>query len=186
MLKRSILLLLFMLGVAACTNTGNTANDAQAAQRLLPNITTYTATNVDTALDAAFTTAGGAALAGGQVQVTAAVAKANQMLQCLQDRGAAAANFYTEKGVSGESLVPKVGAVLVLNQTRVSQEFLNCALGGQEQGFSSQAVVEPCASNGSFTYQGDTITYVYVASDPALCSIFEQHFTSIKQNNAGG
>jgi len=184
MLKRFTLLVLFMLGVAACTNTGNKSTDSNAAQRLLPNITNYTVTSVDTALDAAFTTAGGAALAGGQVQVTAAIAKANQMLQCLQDRGAAAANFYTENSVSGDSVIPKVGAVLVLNQTRITQEFLNCVLGGQDQNFSSQAVVEPCANSGSFVYQGDDISYVYVASDPALCAIFEQHFTSIKQNNA--
>lgn len=178
MVTRIVLFLTIMLTIAACQDTGNTAQDAQSAQRLLPNIAAYTATDVDTAVDGAFTAVGGAALAGGQAQVTAAVAKAEQMLQCFQDRGAVAAKFYTETNPS--DVIPKVGAVLVINQTRISQEFLNCALGGQE-GFSSQSVIEPCADNGSFTYEGDDISYVYVGSQPEVCQIFEQHFLSLQR-----
>lgn len=182
MLKKVLVLLTLMMVSVACTNTGNTPNDAQSAQRLLPNIAAYTASSVDTAVDGAFTAVGAAAAAGGQLEVTAALAKADQMLQCMQDRGAIAANFYSEKTPSG-SLVPKVGAVLVINQTRVAQEFINCALGGQEQFSSQTAVVEPCASSGSFKYQGDDISYVYVGSHPDVCGVFQQHFTSLQQNS---
>lgn len=182
-LTRILLFTIMMLTVVACQATGNTAQDAQSAQRLLPNLATYTASDVDTAIDGAFTAVGGAALAGGQVEITAAVAKAEQIIQCFQDRGAIAAKFYTENTQS--DLVPKVGAVLVLNQTRINQEFLNCALGGQEESFSAQTV-EPCANSGSFTYQGDSITYVYLGSHPDVCGLFNQHFTSVQQNNAGG
>lgn len=179
MITRIVLLLTMMLTIAACQDTGNTAGDAQSAQRLLPNIEAYTATDVDTAVDGAFTAVGGAALAGGQVEITAAVAKAEQVIQCFQDRGAVAARFYSEK--TPTDVVPKVGAVLVINQTRITQEFFNCALGGQEETFGAQAVVEPCADSGSFTYEGDNISYVYVGSQPAVCSIFEQHFLSLQR-----
>lgn len=183
MLKRFLLFMTIMLMGVACQSTGNTAQDAQSAQRLLPNLAAYTASDVDTALDGAFTAVGGAALVGGQVQVTAAVAKAEQIVQCFQDRGAIAAKFYTETTQS--DLVPKVGAVLVLNQTRINQEFLNCALGGQEESFSAQSV-EPCTDSGNFVYQSDSISYVYLGSHPDVCALFNQHFTSVKQNNADG
>lgn len=180
MVTRILVLFTVMLTIAACNATGNTAADAQSAQRLLPNLAAYNATDVDTAIDGAFTAVGGAALAGGQVEITAAVAKAEQMLQCFQDRGAVAAKFYTEKNAS--SVVPKVGAVLVINQTRITQEFLNCALGGQNETFGAQSVVaEPCANSGSFTYEGDQISYVYVGSAPDVCSLYDQHFNNLKQ-----
>ena len=182
-LTRFLVFMTIMLTIVACEATGNTAQDVNSAQSLLPNLAAYTATDVDTAVDGAFTAVGGAALAGGQIEITAAVAKVEQIIQCFQDRGALAAKFYTEKTQS--DLIPKVGAVLVLNQTRINQEFLGCALGGQNETFNAQAV-EPCASNGSFTYQGDSISYVYVGSDPAVCALFLQHFNSVQQNNAGG
>lgn len=176
-----ILFIIVMVTVSACSATGNTANDANSAQRLLPNLAAYNANDVDTAIDGAFTAAGGAALAGGQIQVTAAVAKAEQVLQCFQDRGAVAAKFYNEKNPSG--IIPKVGAVLVINQTRINQELLNCALGGQE-GFSSQSVaVEPCTGSDTFTYQGDSISYIYVGSDPAICGLYDTHFNNLKTSS---
>lgn len=180
MITRVMLMVMIIVTVAACNDTGNTAQDAQSAQRLLPNIVNYTATDVDTAVDGAFTAVGGAALASGQAHITVAVQKADQMLQCFQDRGAIAAKFYTEQAAS--NIIPKVGAVLVINQTRLSQELINCALGGQEESFSTQNVVEPCADNGNFTYQGDSYSYVYVGSNPELCTIYAQHFANVQNN----
>lgn len=168
-----------MLTVAACSNTGNTANDATSAQRLLPNLSGYSANDVDAALDGAFTAAGTAALAGGQVEITAALAKADQMLQCFQDRGAIAAKTYTE--TSPSSIVPKAGAVMVINQTRINQEVINCILGGQNEGFGAQSVVvEPCADADTFTYQGDSISYIYVGTDRALCNLYDTHFNNLR------
>jgi len=175
-----VLLIIMMLTVAACDATGNTAGDARSAQQLLPNLAGYEATDVDTAIDGAFTAAGGAALAGGQVEITAAVAKAEQVLQCFQDRGAVAAKFYRQQNQTG--IVPRVGAVLVINQTRVNQELLNCLLGGQE-GFGAQsAVVEPCADADTFNYQGDTISYVYVGSHPEVCNLYTTHFNNLRNS----
>ncbi len=178
-LFKFFLLMTVMLIVAACSDTGNTAGDSASAQRLLPNLANYTASDVDTAIDGAFTAAGGASVAGGQLQVTAALAKAEQVLQCFQDRGAVAAKTYVE--TSPSDIIPKAGAVLVINQTRVNQEFINCALGGQEETFSAQAV-EPCADAGTFTYEGDNISYVYVGSDPALCALYNTHFNNLQQS----
>ena len=173
----AVLCLLLPL-LSACSDTGNAANDANSAQRLLPNLANYTATDVDTTMDGAFAAVGGAALMGGQFGITAAIAKAEQILQCFQDRGAIAAKFYRQ---SDSSLTaPKVGGALVINQSRINQELINCALGGQEETASAQTfAIEPCASAGTITYDGDTVSYVYVGSHPDVCAVFQLHFDNL-------
>ena len=172
------LLWLLLPLLSACSDTGNSADDATSAQRLLPNLASYTATNVDTTIDSAFAAVGGAALMGGQIGITAAIAKAEQILQCFQDRGALAAKFYQQ---SDSSLTaPLVGASLVINQSRINQELINCALGGQEDSASAQTFsIEPCASAGTLTYEGDTISYIYVGSHPDVCAVFQLHFDNL-------
>ena len=170
--------MIVMILTSACSDTGNSANDALSAQRLLPNLAAYTATNVDTTMDGAFAALGGAALFGGQVGITAAIAKLEQVLQCFQDRGAIAAKFYSENDPQGG--IPAVGAALVINQSRINQEMINCALGGQEDSMSAHAIdIEPCASAGSFDYEGDRISYVYVGSESAVCTLYQQHFDNL-------
>lgn len=169
---------LMMLALAACGATGNISGDAQSAQRLLPNLAGYTVTDVDATIDGAFTAVGGAALVSGQVAITAAIAKIEQVLQCFQDRGAIAARFYTEADPA--SIVPLAGAVLVINQSRINQELINCALGGQEERPTAQTITfEPCAQAGTFNYQGDTVSFVYVGSHATVCALYEQHFTNL-------
>ncbi len=172
------LLGIMMLALAACGATGNLSGDAQSAQRLLPNLAGYTVTDVDAAIDGAFTAVGGAALVSGQVAITAAIAKVEQVLQCFQDRGAIAAKFYTETNPT--SMVPLAGAVLVINQSRINQELINCVLGGQEERPSAQTIAfEPCAEAGTFNYQGDTVSFVYVGSHSSVCALYEQHFNNL-------
>ncbi len=171
-------LLLMILWLSACGDTGNEANDANSAQRLLPNLADYSATDVDTTIDGAFAAFGGASLLSGQVGITAVLAKAEQILQCFQDRGALAAKFYRQ--VESTVTAPKIGGALVLNQSRINQEVINCVLGGQEGNASAQAFeVEPCASAGSLIYDGDNISYVYVGSHPDVCEVFQLHFDNL-------
>ena len=175
--------LLVLLVAAACTSTGDTPQQAESAQNLLPNIAGYEVTDSDTVIDAVTAAAGTAATASGNAPALAGIAKVDQMLQCLQDRGAVASNVYIESSIT-EGILPKAGIVAVINQTRVRDNFLNCALGGQEQnGFAPQsAIVEPCASSGSFVFRGDDISFVYVATQPDLCSAFQGHFDALEQN----
>lgn len=176
-MRLACLLMAIML-LAACGDTGNEADDAKSAQRLLPNLADFAASDIDTTVDGAFAAVGGAALMGGQLGITAIIAKAEQILQCFQDRGALAARFYQHSDTT--LTAPKVGASLVINQSRVNQELINCALGGQEDSASAQSfAIEPCASAGTLTYQGDTISYVYVGSHPDVCDVFQLHFDNL-------
>jgi len=177
-LRGTLTWLLLMALLAACSDTGNVANDAKSAQRLLPNLAAYSASDVDTTLDGAFAAVGGAALVGGQIGITAIIAKAEQILQCFQDRGALAARFYQHEDTT--LMQPKIGAVLVVNQSRVNQEMINCALGGQETNNSAQNFsIEPCSKASTLAYQDDTISYVYVASHPDVCAVFQLHFDNL-------
>ena len=182
-LPRVFALLILLLPVlSACGDTGNEAGDAQSAQRLLPNLADYSASDIDATVDGAFAAVGGAALVGGQFGLTAIIAKAEQILQCFQDRGALAARFYQHSDTS--LTAPKIGASLVINQSRVNQELINCALGGQEDSASAQSFgIEPCASAGTLTYEGDTISYVYVGSYPDVCAVFQLHFDNLAGAN---
>ena len=178
--RLAALVILLLPVLSACSDTGNVANDAKSAQRLLPNLANFSATNVDTTIDSAFAAVGGAALMGGQLGITAAIAKAEQILQCFQDRGAIAAKFYQES--DSTLTAPKVGASIVINQSRINQELINCALGGQEDTASAQTFsIEPCASAGTLTYEDDTISYIYVASHPDVCAIFQLHFDNLSE-----
>jgi len=170
--------------LSACGDTGNEADDAKSAQRLLPNLVDYSASDIDTTVDGAFAAVGGAALMGGQFGLTAVIAKAEQILQCFQDRGALAARYYQHSDTS--LTAPKIGASLVINQSRVNQELINCALGGQEDNASAQTFsIEPCASAGTLNYEGDTISYVYVGSHPDVCDVFQLHFDNLASASAG-
>ncbi len=178
-MRLACLLIAIML-LAACGDTGNEADDAKSAQRLLPNLVDFSASDIDATVDGAFAAVGGAALMGGQFGLTAVIAKAEQILQCFQDRGALAARYYQQSDTSLTS--PRVGASLVINQSRVNQELVNCALGGQEDESSAQTFsIEPCASAGTFAYEGDTISYVYVGSHPDVCDVFQLHFDNLAE-----
>ncbi len=182
-LSRAVALLALLLPLlTACGDTGNEADDAKSAQRLLPNLADYTASDIDTTVDGAFAAVGGAALMGGQLGLTAVVAKAEQILQCFQDRGALAARWYQQS--ESTLTAPKVGAALVINQSRVNQELVNCALGGQESASAQTFAIEPCASAGSLTYEGDGISYLYAGSHPDVCDVFQLHFDNLAAASA--
>ncbi len=181
-MRLACLLMAIML-LGACGDTGNEADDAKSAQRLLPNLVGFSASDIDATVDGAFAAVGGAALMGGQFGLTAVIAKAEQILQCFQDRGALAARFYQHSDTT--LTAPKIGASLVINQSRVNQELVNCALGGQEEGASAQNFsIEPCASAGTLGYEGDTISYVYVGSHPDVCDVFQLHFDNLAAASA--
>jgi hypothetical protein len=181
------LILLALLVAAGCTlgstaPTGDTSTDPSAAQNFLPNVSGYNRTNAKNVTEAISSVSGGAALISGNVVVAAAIAKIDAMVQCYQNVGAVAAAVYTQVNldqvISGE--IPKVGAVAVINQDRLSRNFLNCVIGSASGAFSAQgATVEPCGGSGSKTSNNETLHYLYAGTDPNFCSAVQQHFDSL-------
>jgi hypothetical protein len=181
-MKRMMVIGLILIAAAACSQisplantvptTGNTASDPSAAQQFLPNLPGYT--SFDTAnITSAITAAGGSgALITGNPVLAAAIAQIDGMISCYRNVGAVSARVYTENNIAGviQGQIPKVGALAVINQDRIVNNFLSCALGGNAR--AQGGGLQPCAGTGSFVANGETLHYIYAASDPALCALF--------------
>lgn len=180
-MKQLILLTIVLVLIAACGPTGDSASDAVSAETLLPNINGYTRSDTVSLQDALTAAGSGAALTTGNAPLAAGIARIDVMVDCMRDVGAVAANSYVETSLS--DVIPKAGVVAVINQTRVESNLLACALTTGDNA-SAQGVgdIEPCAGNGSFVYRDNNISYIYAATNPELCTLFESHFSSVEQN----
>jgi hypothetical protein len=160
--------------------TGDTAADPSAAQQFLPVVAGYNALDADSLVDALALVAGGGSLATGNLAGAGLVTQIDGMIQCFQNTGAAAARIYvpsdvtTVAGQVTQGQLPSAGVVAIINQDRLANNFLNCAIGGGAQAFSAQAAEpQPCASSGTFTSNGQTLHYLYAATTPDLCAAFD-------------
>ncbi len=160
--------------------TGDTAADASAAQQFLPQVAGYNVIDADSIVDALSTLASGGSLVTGNFPALALVTQIDSMIQCYQSVGAAAARIYVPvnavdiAGQITQGAIPSMGVVAIINQDRLVNNFLSCALGGGAQAFSAQAAEpQPCAGSGTFTADGQTLHYLYAATTPDLCTAFD-------------
>jgi hypothetical protein len=161
------------LGSSSTAPTGDSANDPESASRFMPTLAGYTAHNVDNITSAITAAGGSAALLTGNVPFAALAAQIDGMIGCYRSVGAVAARVYTENNLAQviQGQVPRVGALAIINQDRLVNNFLNCAMGGGGGGFDAQSAgVQPCAGSGTFTSNGETLHYLYAASNPELCN----------------
>lgn len=177
---KTIYTLLAMLSLSACASITGTSNDTQSAQRLLPNISGYNTSSVDSIVSAITAAGAGAALTSGNPVMAAAIARSDSVITCLKNSGAVDGLTYTQ--ATGGGIIPEAGVAFVINQTRVNQNLLGCLLStGQAQAFSAQAVdIKPCAETGNFRYENNDYTYIYVGVGDRLCGFFAQHFSNLK------
>lgn len=184
MFRKLTLAFMGLLICTACTlvpATGDQASDPLSAQSFLPNIVGFLRTDADSIVNAITAVTGGGSLLSGNVLLAGAVNRIDGMIQCYQDVGAVTAQIYTEQRFDiTNPEIPAVGVIAILNQDRLKNNFLACALGTDPQAFTAQAAIEPCAGTGDFTAGGQNFSYLYAATAPRLCALFEQHFTSIR------
>jgi hypothetical protein len=190
MFRRSLLILAVIL-FAACSRfgvpggaivptTGNTSNDAAAAQQYVPDLPGYISTNASSIASAVSTISGGASILSGNLIGAAMVAQIDGMISCYQQVGAVAAKVYAQVDIASvaSGQIPSVGALAVVNQDRIAGNFLPCAL-GSGKGFSAQsAAPEPCANSGTFSANGNTYLYLYAASNQDLCTLIASRMPS--------
>jgi hypothetical protein len=181
---RVVILMMLTLLLAGCEvagnlagvvpTTGDTAADASAAQRFLPNLSNYGYTATDaTSISSAIASVGGSAsLITGDPIAAAMINQIDSMIQCYGRVGAVAARIYTEANIGSvlQGQIPRIGVLAVINQDRVADNFLQCAL--RQEGLRAQAAVEPCGGSGSFSRDGETLHYLFAATNPDLCTLF--------------
>lgn len=177
-----IAFLLLAVAVSACQPTGDTSEDAASAQNVQPNISGYTVTTSDSLEDAITAAAGAAALSGGNVPLAAGIARAETVLQCMKDAGAADARAYVQQNPDG--VVPQAGASLIVNKTRFNRNLVACltTTGGE---MSAQAVViEPCTGSGEFNFLDEEFSYLYIGVGDDICAHFNNHFASMERDSS--
>jgi hypothetical protein len=187
MWKKTVGLIICVIVIAGCSlvaPTGDSKDDSQAAQNFIPEIAGYNKSDANNIVDAISSLSGGASLLSGNALLAGAVAKIDDMINCYQEVGAVTAQIYTQKTFDITNLdVPAAGVLAIINQDRLKDNFLSCALSTTAEGFSAQGVtLEPCVGSGEFKAGDETISYLYAATAPVLCDLYEQHFESVRQS----
>jgi hypothetical protein len=164
-----------LAGCRLVPGTGDSINDAASADRFVPqSVAGYTVTDA-TSISDALTKAGiaGSTLSGN-VPLAGVIAKLDGMIQCYKSVGAVSARVYTEQNPNLLG-IPKIGALAVVNTTRLGRNFLQCAL---NTGVSAQAVdqIQPCGGSGQKIVNNETLEYVYASTAPELCAFFQSQF----------
>lgn len=182
MSRKIILLLLMIFALAACdtSDTGDRDTDTEAAQSFFPTIAGYSSQETDNVQDAVVTALGGASLLSGNVAQAALVDRLDTLLDCYRERGALDARIYLENITNlTEARVPVAGVLAVINQDRIRDNFASCITRPPGLFSAQSATPEPCTGTGQFTAEGDTILYVYAASDTPLCQRFQAYFDGL-------
>ena len=176
----AILVILGALALAGCSfETEGEATDPEAAQSFFPALANYNQQETNDLQDAITTALGGAGLLTGNVVQAGLVERIDTLIDCYRDTGALDVRIYVERIDSlAEVRVPIGGALAVVNEDRIRDNFLGCITQNPANNlFGAQsAQPEPCFGSGSFVFAGDTISYIYGATDVPLCNLFASHF----------
>lgn len=166
---------------AACQvvpGTGDQASDVESAQNFVPaSIPGYSVVDAANIAEALSRVGVSGSVLTGNLPFAGAIAKLDDMIRCYQGVGAVAARVYTESDIVNTITtgIPKIGVVAVVNTTRVQRNLLQCTV---NTGFGAQSVdaIQPCGSAGSFTINGENLQYVFAATTPELCQVFQSRF----------
>lgn len=164
--------------------TGDTAGDSTAVQRFIPNLSNagYTSVEAATIQTALSSVSGGASLITGNPAAAALVAQIDGMITCYRNVGALDARVYYQANISNvlQGTVPSVGALAVINQDRVINNFLSCSVGSARGLDAQNSGVQICSSSGSFLVEGQTIAYLYAATNQELCNLMQTPFNAYR------
>jgi hypothetical protein len=179
-MRKSIMIVILAVlawAVSACGTapTGDTANDAGAAQRYLPTVAGFNAAEA-TSITAAFEAVpGGSDLLNSNRLISAAVGRIDSLMSCYRNVGAVSARVYTPSDMAGVVLrgeVPAVGVVAVINQDRLRENLAQCVAQGEDGRMSAQGADSVCIGGNTVEANGETITYIFAATNQTLCDSF--------------
>jgi len=179
MSKRLLLITLVLIALpvvlAACQETGDTAEDAAAAQQFIPNPAGYAEHETDNIQDAIASTLGGAGVLTGNIPQALIVGQINNFVDCYRDVGAFDARLHVQNVDFDNIRPPIAGVVAVINVDRAANNFVQCAT---DTGLNAQSrpVNQPCFDTGTFSHEGDSYLYFYGATDTPLCQAYGAHF----------
>lgn len=173
-MRRLVFILLASLAtlLVACDTiaapTGDTSTDVDSAQNQLPSFANYAQTDAQNVKEALTRAIQAGSLATGNLISAGILERLNTMADCFADVGALAGRVYTSLNP------PAAGLLVVVNNERITSNFMQCAVNPGARAQMRSAVVEPCASAGTYTDNNITYSYIYASSDPSMCGSFEE------------
>lgn len=171
-----VMVLAALTGCQLVAGTGDKASDPAAAERFVPqNIPGYTSSDAISVSDALSKAGASVSLLSGNVTLAAVVAKLDTMIQCYKNVGAVAARVYTEQNLPTAG-IPKIGALAVVNITRIQSNFVQCALNVGQASAQGVGEIQPCGGSGDKVVNNEKLQYVFGATTPELCTIFQAQF----------
>lgn len=174
MQQRLLALIMILAMILVACETTDDAGDTLSAQNQQPALVGYQTTDLDIAGDALLAAAGGTAVTTGNIPLAAAIQRADALLQCLQDTGAVSGLMYVEEN---PSVIPEVGASLLVNKTRVERNLFACVT---DVGFGAQSIsIEPCVAYGEFSLENEEFWFAYVGVGNGICTGFSTHYASL-------
>ena len=178
-----LVLLIGSLALTACTlstSTDDTAEDPEAAQSFFPDLDAsgYNVTEADSVIDAITTAMSAASVGTGNLVLAGVIQKVDDMIECYQEVGAADAQIYTQRINITNPSIPTAGVLAIVNENRIADNFLHCLtrIPGSDLIQTQSAEPEPCWGYGSFTFNEETISFIFAATDQPLCDLFDANF----------
>ena len=180
-LRTIVVVMIAVFTLAACDgiggSTGDSDNDAAAAQQFFPTLAGFGVYETDNMQDAFTSVAGGAAALANPALILL-VERMDSLISCYRDVGALDANIYIQQVDLNNVAIPLAGFLAVINEDRVRSNFLGCISSDPLSGMMRSQAAEPCTGSGTFTAEnGDRISYIYAATDVSLCTQFQNHFS---------
>lgn len=183
-------------GASTTTTGGNSVANTGSAAAYLPTLIGFTTANAST-IEGAFNLVaaqGGfgaqsdpnafsaQSLGLGELATSILISRIDDFIACYRNTGAVDAQIYIQSNlsaiVSGE--IPPVGAVVVVNEDRLRESLIACAVSPNDpSAFSAQSDNQPCGNVGSFTANGQRFTYLYAGSSSAFCAPVASHFARL-------
>lgn len=169
-------------------STGNTT----APATLLPTLSGYTTANTSSISGALnlITSGGGfgaqsadpnafSAQSVEAIVTSVLVSRLDEFIGCYQRSGAIDARIYIKADVVSvlSGAVPPIGAVAIINQDRLQQSLISCAVSPNSNTFSAQSV-QLCGNYGSFSSAGSNYTYLYAGTAQEFCTAVQSHYAA--------
>ena len=113
------------------------------------------------------------------IAASVVVSRVDDFIACYQRTGAVDARVYIKTDlaalVSGE--VPPLGAVAVVNQDRLRDSLVACAVSPNDpSAFSAQSANQPCGNMGTFQRDGERFTYLYAGTSTEFCNTVDEFY----------
>jgi hypothetical protein len=124
------------------------------------------------------TTFSAQSLGAGTIATSIIVSRVDEFIECYRGVGAVDAQIYIKANintfVNGD--VPPLGAIAVINQDRLRDNLVSCAVSPNDPNAFSAQAAQPCGNFGTFRQAGETLYYIYAGTNTEFCNLVDTYY----------